>query len=244
MTANSLRDELVRVDTIIEATKQDEAEAHAEIRALARLAIQPDAKDALAKIKQLEGKLGSAKMAIRRLLDAREQISTDLAEAIAQEAQSEREKDASEAEAFAESLPNIFAQCDHHFGEFHRSFSAAIAAINTARSAGWNVPSQELFQAKLIRALRTRLSVGELAMLGMPPLPSPERTTFAQLGESYSKAVRGGARHSLTPPPTLQPLPQQTAAKSEDFRMPPRIDIGMKMVGDGPDFEVRIPTAR
>jgi hypothetical protein len=244
MTVNALRDELTRIDTVIEATKADEAEAHAEIRGLARLAIADDGKEALAQVRVCEHRLGTAKMAIRRLLDARSEVEADLNEAIAQEAQSEREKDAAEAEAFAESLPGIFAECDKHFGDFHQSFSAAIAAINTARSNGWNVPSQELFQAKLIRALRTRLSVGELAMLGMPPLPSPERTTFAQLGESYSKAVRGGAKHSVLPPPVLQPVPQQTAAKSEDFRMPPRVDVGQRFRDDPREFEIRIPTAR
>lgn len=53
-----LQDELVRIATVLEATKQDEAVAHAEVRSLARLAVQPDQKDALARIKACEGRLG------------------------------------------------------------------------------------------------------------------------------------------------------------------------------------------
>ncbi len=42
---------VIRIDTAIEASKRDETDALAEIRSLARAAIQPDAKDVLAKIK-------------------------------------------------------------------------------------------------------------------------------------------------------------------------------------------------
>jgi hypothetical protein len=239
MTANALRDELTRIDTVIEATRKDEAAAHVEIRGLARRAVGADAGDALARIKQAEGKLGSAKMAHRRLLDARAEVEGELCLALAQEAQNEREADAAEAEKFAESLPDIFRECDRHFAEFHKSFSAAIAAVNTGRSRDWSLPSAELVEAKLRRAVRTALSVRELAMLDLPPLPSSERTTFAQLGEAYGRSVRGGARASLTPPPVPQPTP--SVAKSDEGRMPKRVDImPVKEVdAEGFGFEIR-----
>ncbi len=227
---------------MLAACKQDEVEALAEVRSLARAAIQPDAKDALAKCRAAEGRLGQARMSERRLRDARQQIETDLAQAIAEEDQKSREADAKEATAFAESLPNVFRECDRHFAEFHRSFSAAIDTINTGRARGWNVPSQELFQAKLIRALQTWLSVAELRMLNMPPLPAPERCSFASLGESYALAIRGGAKHAVLPP-TPQPMPSP-AAKSDDGRLPPRGDVGMRFRDDPKEFEIRIPTAR
>jgi hypothetical protein len=240
-----LRDELVRIDAVIETTKQDETDAHAEIRSLARAAIAPNGNDALAKIKSAEGRLGAAKMTHKRLLDARAEVEAELGDAIAQERQTEREKDAAAAEEFAQTLPHIFLEVDHHFAEFRRSFTAAVAAINEGRARGWNVPSQELLQSKLTRALRTSLSLGELRMLDMPPLPSPERTSFSSLGESYARAVRGGAKHSALPPkPTPQPMPQQTAAKSEDFKMPQRGDVGMRFRDDPKEFEIRVPTAR
>jgi hypothetical protein len=235
-----LRDELIRVDAAIAACKQDEVDVLAEIRSLARLAVQPDQKDALAKIRQLEGRLGAAKMTgNRRLLDARHEVEIELAEALAAEDLEARKQNASEAEKFAETLPNTFRECDVAFANFRRAFSAAIASINEARACGWNVPSQELLQAKLIRALKTSLSVGELRMLDMPPLPSPERCTFGILGESYARSIRGGAKNSVLTPPPAAPSVQQ--AKPEDTKLPKRVDIGMRLPGDGPDFEVHTP---
>ena len=115
MTANGklkseqLRDELIRIDAGIVACKQDESEAHALIRSLARAAIAPDAGDALQQIKKAEGKLGSAKMTHRRLYDARAEVEGELGLALAQEDQERRETDAKAAEVFAEGLPNLFS---------------------------------------------------------------------------------------------------------------------------------------
>jgi hypothetical protein len=50
------------------------------------------------------------------------------------------------------------------------------------------------------RALKTAFSVGELRTFDMSPLPSPERTSFREIGESYARAVRGGAKHAVLPP--------------------------------------------
>jgi hypothetical protein len=232
-----LRDELIRVDAAIAACKQDEVDALAGVKSLARLAIQPDQKDALAKVKQLEGRLGHSKMAHRRLLDARHEVEAELAAALAAEDLEAGKKDAAEAEAFAATLPNTFRECDVAFGNFRRAFSGAIGSITTARSRGWSVPSQELFQSKIVRALRTSLSVGELRMLDMPPLPSTERCSFESLGQAYSKSIRGGARSSLTPKPIAQPMPQQ--AKPEDTKLPPRGDIGLRFKDDPHEFEIR-----
>jgi hypothetical protein len=232
-TVAELRDELIRVDAAIAACKQDEVDALAGVKSLARLAVQPDQKDALAKIRQLEGRLGAAKMTGKRLLDARHEVEIELAEALAVEDLEARKQNASEAEKFAETLPNTFRECDVAFGNFHRAFSAVTTAINTARSAGWSVPSAELFSAKLIRAVRTQLSVGELRMLNLPPLPSVERTTFAQLGESYSRAIRGGAQTSLLPPPAPQPRPQ--AKRPEDNKLPKYVN--MPTINEGSQFD-------
>jgi hypothetical protein len=240
----ALRDEVIRIDTVLAATQQDEAEAHAVIRGLVREAIRPDAGDALARIKQAEGKLGAAKMNHRRLLDARQEVEAELAAALAQEAQTEREKDAGEAEKYAQSLPNVFSECDRTFAEFHRCFSAAIAAVREGRLRGWNLPSEELMQAKLIRALKTVLNVGDLRMLGMVPLPSVERCTFESLGQAYAQSIRGGAKHSLMSPPAPPPIAQQSAARSEDFKLPPRGDVGMRFTNDPKEFAIRIPTGR
>ncbi len=113
-----------------------------------------------------------------------------------------------------------------------------------ARLRGWNVPSQELLQAKLVRAVRTWLSVAELRMLDLPALPSPERCTFASLGEAYAMAIRGGAKHAVKPP-AGPPLPTPTpTARSDDRKLPPRGDVGMRFRDDPKEFEIRIPTGR
>jgi hypothetical protein len=239
LKSSALQDELARIAAALETTRQDEAEAHAEIRLLARAAVADDGKEALSRIRDCEHKLGQARMAIRRLHDAQQLVEADLDEAIAQEAQTEREKDAAAATAYAETLPDIFRECDRTFAEFHKSFKAAVGAVNAGRSRGWVLPSSELVDAKIRRALRTSLSVRELMVLDLPALPPPERCSFASLGEAYARGIVGGAKHSLIPPPP-KPVPQQTT-KSEDFKMPPHGDIGRKLPGDGADFEVRVP---
>jgi hypothetical protein len=245
LKSEQLRDELIRVDAMLAACKQDEVEALAEVKSLARAAIQPDAKDALAKIRAAEGRLGQHRMAERRLHDARGQIESDLAAAIAEENRQAREADAKAAEIFSEGLPDTFRECDRTFAEFRRAFRAAIDAVNHGRARGWNLPSQELFQSKLIRALRTWLSVADLRMLDLPALPAPERCSFASLGESYGLAIKGGARHSVKPPAPPVPLPTPTpVARSDDRRLPKYVDIGVRLPDDGPDFEARIPTGR
>jgi hypothetical protein len=246
MTANGklkseqLRDELIRIDAGIVACKQDESEAHALIRSLARAAIAPDAGDALQQIKKAEGKLGSAKMTHRRLYDARAEVEGELGLALAQEDQERRETDAKAAEVFAEGLPNLFTEVDRHLAEFRRSYTACFGAVREARLRHWSVPSEELMVSKMLRALKTAFSVGKLRAFDMSPLPAPERCTFNSIGESYAMAIRGGAKHSLKlPPPPPPPRPQ--AAKSDDRKLPPKGDVGMRLPGDGPDFEVKIP---
>jgi hypothetical protein len=103
-----LKDELVRIDLAIQGQKEDEAAALVEIRSLARAAVAADGKDALAQCRAAEAKLGQAKMGIRRLYDAKQQVEIDLAAALAEEDQAAREADAKEATAFAESLPNVY----------------------------------------------------------------------------------------------------------------------------------------
>jgi hypothetical protein len=239
-STTELMAELARIDALVETSKGDEANAHQQIRSLARAAITDDGKAALGEIRSCEAKLGLARMDLKRLADARQEVEAEFDQALAAEAQTEREKAAAEAEAYAETLPGTFKEADRTFAEFHKAFSACIDAVNTGRSRGWNLPSAELFQAKLIRALKTSLSVGELRMLNMPPLPSPERCSFESLGEAYAQSIRGGAKRSLMPPPA--PLPQPVpAGTNTETRMPQHVDIGMRLPGDGPDFEVRVP---
>jgi hypothetical protein len=241
-----LQDELIRIDAGIAACKQDESEAHALIRSLARTAVRADPGDSLKEIRSVEKRLGEAKMAHRRLYDAKAEVEAELAAAIAQEGQARREADAKEAETFSDGLPNVFSECDRTFAEFHRAFRAAIDAVNHGRSRGWNLPSQELLQSKLVRALRTWLSVADLRMLDLPALPSPERCTFASLGEAYALSVRGGAKHSVKPPPVppIPTPPPAVRAVAAPPGLPPHRDVGVRLPGDGPDFQVRIPAAR
>jgi hypothetical protein len=166
---------------------RDEIEALAEVRSLARAAIQPNSKDALAQCRAAETRLGQAKMHARR--DARAEIETDLAEALAKEDQEERERDAKEAEAFAEGLGNLFREVDRHLASFRQAYTTCFAVIREARACGWSVPSEELMTSKMYRALKTAFSVDELRAFDMSPLPSPERCTSAQIGESYAQAV-------------------------------------------------------
>jgi hypothetical protein len=249
MTANGklksteLRDELIRIDGGIVACKQDESEAHALIRSLARAAIAPDPGDALQQIKKAEGKLGSAKMAHRRLYDARAEVEADLAAALAEEDQQQREADAKAAEVFAEGLPNLFTEVDRHLAEFRRSYTACFAVIREARARGWVVPSEELMTSKMYRALKTAFSVGELRAFDMSPLPAPERCTFNSIGESYAQSVLGGAKH-LAKPPSPPPLPTPPAARSDDRKLPRQGDVGVRFRDDPKEFEIRIPTGR
>jgi hypothetical protein len=237
-----LRDELVRIDTVLEATKQDEVVAHAEIRSLARLAVQPDQKEALAKIKACEGRLGQAKMAERRLHDARDQVEADLAQAVAEEDQQRREADAGEAKTFALSLGSLFGEVDRHLAEFRRAYTTCFAVIREARSRNWQVPSEELMVSKMNRALRTAFSVSELRGLDLVPLPATERCTFNSIGEAYSLAIRGGALHAVKPPvPKPQPISQ--AAKSDEGKPPPKGDISMRFADDPNEFTIKVPIA-
>jgi hypothetical protein len=239
-----LRDELARVDAVLAVCKADEVEALAEVKSLARAAIQPDAKDALAKIKAAEGRLGQHRMTARRLHDARGQIEADLAEAIAEEDQQKRETDAKEAEVFAEGLGNLFTEVDRFLAEFRRSYTACFAVIREARARGWATPSEELMTSKMYRALKTAFSVGELRAFDMSPLPSPERCTFNSIGEAYARAIRGGAKHAVLPPKPQPPPISSPAAKSDDSRLPPRGDVSMRFKDDPREFEIRIPAGR
>jgi hypothetical protein len=248
MTANGkpkstqLRDELVRIDAGIVACKQDESDAHAVIRSLARAAIAPDAGDALKQIKAAEGRLGQAKMAHRRLYDARAEVEAELGVALAQEDQQQRESDAKAAEVFAEGLPNLFRECDLHLAAFRQSYAACFAAIREARSKRWSVPSEELMTSKMYRALKSGFAVGELRAFDMAPLPSPERCSFDSIGEAYALAIRGGAMHAVKPPAAAVPIPPPPAARADE--LPPRGDVGLRFRDDPKEFEIRVPTAR
>jgi hypothetical protein len=237
----ALRDELVGIDTVLEATKQDEAVAHTEIRSFARLAVQPDQKDALARIKACEGRLGQAKMTHRRLLDAKAEVEGELCLALAEEDQAARQKDASEAEKFAEGLGNLFSEVDRHLADFRRSYATCFASIREARARGWSVPSEELMTAKMNRALKTAFSVGELRAFDMAPLPSPERCTFGSIGEAYARAILGGAKHSVLPSPTTQ---QAVKSEASSNKLPVRGDVGTRFSDDPKEFEIRVPTGR
>jgi hypothetical protein len=238
-----LRDELIRVDAAITACKTDEAEAHAEIKSLARAAIHPDAKDALAKCRAAETRLGHARMTAKRLHDARAEVEGELCLALAKEDQERREGDAAEAKAFAIRLGSLLAEVDARLAEFRRAFTTCVATVREGRLRGWNLPSEELMQAKLNRALRTQFTVDELRGFDLPPLPAPERCTFASIGEAYARGIQGGALH-LVKPPAPPPQPIQQAAKSDEGKLPPQGDVGMRFKDDPKEFEVRIPIAR
>jgi len=248
MTANGklksaqLRDELIRIDAGIVACKQDESEAHALIRSLARAAIAPDPGEALKQIKAAEGRLGQAKMAHRRLYDARAEVEGELAVALAEEDQQACEADAKAAEVFAEGLPK-FTEVDRHLADFRRSYTACFAVIRGARARGWSVPSEELMVSKMLRALKTAFSVGELRAFDMSPLPAPERCTFNSIGESYAMAIRGGARHAVKPvPPPIPTAPP--AARADDRKLPRQGDVGRRYADEPREFEIRVPTGR
>jgi hypothetical protein len=183
--------------------------------------------------------------------DALEQIDLippdlqhELAEAIAAEEQAAREADAAEAQKFADGLAKLFGEVDDHLCLFRQAYAACFSAVRRARMRGWVVPSEEMLQSKMDRALRTAFSVAELRGLDLPPLPAPERTTFAAVGAAYAMGVRGGALHRAKPPaPQPQPKPQQ-AVKSDDRKLPRQFDVAARMPGDGPDFAIRIAQAR
>jgi hypothetical protein len=237
-----LQAELGRIDALVEITRGDESNARQEIRRLARGAITDDGKEQLAEIRNFEHKLGQNLMDLKRLADARCEVEAELAEAVAAEDLETRKKDAAEAEAFAESLPNLFGECDRHLADFRRSYTACIDAMRGARSKGWSVPSEELMTSKLTRAIKSAFFVSELRALDMSPISSVERTTFAQLGESYSRAIRGGAKHSAMPKPIV--TNNAAAVANTESKLPKHVDIGTRLPGDGPDFEVRVPTRR
>jgi hypothetical protein len=89
-------------------------------------------------------------------------LQQDLAEAIAAEAQVVREADAVAAIEYAKSLPLLFQECDRHLANFRRSYVSCIDAVREARGRKWSVPSEELMASKMMRAIKSALSVAEL----------------------------------------------------------------------------------
>jgi hypothetical protein len=178
------------------------------------------------------------------LHDARAEVEGLLCLALGEEDQQRRESDAGEAKAFAINLASVFGKVDEHLASFRNAYTTCYAVIREARARGWQVPSEELMQSKMNRALKSAFSVAELRGFDMPPIPSPERCSFASIGEAYAKAIQGGALHLVKPPsPSLPPPPIQQAAKSEG-KLPPQGDVGMRFRDDPKEFEIRIPTAR
>jgi hypothetical protein len=169
-------------------------------------------------------------------------LESELAQALAEENQQERERNAEQAKAFADGLVNVFSEVDQCLGEFRRAYTTCIATVREGRLRGWNLPSEELMQAKLNRALKTAFTVDELRGFDMTPLPAPQRCSFESIGRSYSEGIHGGALH-MVKPPAPQPMPQ--AAKSnDDHKLPPKGDIDQRFRDDPKEFEIRIPTAR
>jgi hypothetical protein len=248
MTTNSKHKTVAELREALAGLEEERAgylatleEAESGIKQCARLIFEGDA-EAVDRRKGHKMRRNAARDALEQIEMFLPDLQAQLAAAMAKEDQERRETDAKAAEVFAECLPNTFRECDRTFAEFHRAFREAIDAVKTARLRNWNVPSQELLQAKLVRALRTWLSVADLRMLDLPALPSPERCSFASLGESYAQAIVGGARNAVKPVPP--PGPPTPAARSDDRKLPPRDDVGRRFADDPREFEIRVPTGR
>jgi hypothetical protein len=241
-TVAEVRDALARLEEERAGYLATLEEAEFGIKQSARLIFEGDS-EAVDRRKGYKMRRNAARDALEQIEMFLPDLQAELTAAVAQEDQQAREADTKAAEVFAEGLPNVFRECDRTFAEFHRAFRAAIDAVNTARLRNWNVPTQELLQAKLVRALRTWLSVADLRMLDLPALPSPERCSFASLGEAYAQAIVGGARNAVKPVPPPRPTPTP-AARSDDRKLPPRGDVGMRFRDDPKEFEIRIPTGR
>ncbi len=229
--STELREELVKIDEMIEQETRAETEALEAAKSLAVDAVRGDPKAEI-KIKGHETATHNARVQVRRYRHAETEIRRELSEAIAREDDVRNKERAKRCLQASDAVWKSGRELGAHLLNVVKAIQAVRDDIDHVHRLGGVAPSGEVVDVGLKDLIRTTF-----AALPWLQIPQPNRRWMSadELVGAWAALIKGGAQRVIDAPPSKpKPIapPAQIAKPEATAVTREPADIGKPLPGD------------